>query len=257
MDKITGLLILFALSVCTISAGQNYEINSRQDSVLLEAYILEIKKSYLEEHSISLSNEQVDSLLWEQRISIVGAKLVYSPDGLFKIMIVEGEGCGAYCNPFWESKLILNGAQRSFSVMEFTSIDTIHRLPDHKYLIIQERYGRAASVFSVTTKSATLISFPDDTLIYHPIPYTHPKWGSNIDSYNRTGRFEFSQEHFIDCDLSLEYHPISQSLHYSYGTDFNYCCGIDSAYHYTGSFDYVDGVFLHQKENKTYLKTEW
>lgn len=180
-----------------------------------------------------------------------------SPDKYFKILTLNGESCGAYCNPFWESLIILSDDTK-ISSDSFTLIENIYLMTDGKYLVIQQEYSRPASVFTYSTYSAILIGFEDNEIAYYPFKYNYSKYNdiSNDSIYNPSGKLSLNQEHFIDKEQWLKYDINSKELRYQYGTDLNYCCNIDSAYIYTGKFKYVDGEFRHTKETKEYIKIE-
>lgn len=206
-------------------------------------YYLEVMRSYcVESDTFFPSEEYMDSLLRIENTSIFKGGLFWAPDSAFKIMVVEGEGCGAYCNPFWESRLITaTGLQ--VNTLNFTQIDTIHQVSHDAYLVIQSHFGRPAGFFTVTGKSAIMLRLNKDSVNQIPIPYNHPKWGSNMDESYETGRFSFDQEHFLDYPLDLSYDGKYRTIRFKYATDFEYCCGIDSAWSYEGEFKFKSDTF--------------
>ncbi len=237
----------------------NYQI-SYKDSLDLLLFWRKTAFSSLDTINANFSNSKIESLLYEYfdgkgGISVGGVH--YSPDSLFKIYVVRGESCGAYCNPFWKSEIVLANKQ-IINNLEFKDIENIYLMPDGKYLIIEKSFGRPASVYTETTKSATLISFQGNKINYHPFDYNYPKYNEiqKDSNYNPSGQLSITQEHFIDTEQYLTYDKKSKKLAYGYGTDFSYCCQIDSAYVYKGAFEYQNGKFVHLIEKKKHIKVE-
>ncbi len=208
----------------------------------------------------SLTNAEILDFLYEDfggkgglRIGGIGQ----SPDQKFKILTLKGESCGAYCNPFWESEIILSDGTK-ISTEFFNEIDNIHLMPDGKYLVLQHSYGRPASVFTVRTVSAILLDIEDKKITYHPIRYKYPKYHevSGDSLYNPSGQLSLSQEHFIPGDPRMTYDEDAMLLKYKYGTDFRYCCNTDSAFLYVGEFKYKNGEFKHLRETKEFIRID-
>lgn len=208
----------------------------------------------------SFSNSKIGKLIFEAfggKGGLLISGIHQSPDKYFKILTLNGESCGAYCNSFWESEIIFSNGIK-INADSFTEIENIYLMPDGKYLVLQQEYSRPASVFTVSTSSAILLGFENNKINYFPFKYNYPKYNeiSNDSNYNPSGKLSLHQEHFINKEQWLKYDVQSKKLRYQYGTDLNYCCNIDSAYIYTGEFEYINGKFKHLKETKEYIKTE-
>ncbi|RCW93499.1 hypothetical protein [Winogradskyella arenosi] len=233
---------------------------SYQDSLELLQLWRKDAFTVLDTVNTALSNLELQQLLLASTDGIKGISVgrVYaSPDHKFKIFGGRGASCGAYCNPYWISKIVRAKGSPLYN-LHFKDVETIALMPDGKYLVLESSFGRPASVYSETTKSATLIAFEGSDINYQRFNYKYPKYGDiQSDSlYNPTGKLVLSQEHFITNKPDLTYHPKSQRLTYQYATDFSYCCQIDSVYAYKGAFEYKNGTFIHVKEQKQYIKVD-
>jgi hypothetical protein len=239
--------------------GSNSQL-AYKDSLALLLFWRKTAFSMLDTINSNISNSKIETLFYDYydgRSGLNGGGVYSSPDGLFKILVVRGESCGAYCNPFWESQLILSN-RKKINNLSFKNIEKIYSIPDGKYLIIEESFGRPASVFTETTKSATLLSFKEGEINYHPFNFSYPKYNKikNDKIYNPSGKLSFSQEHFIDAEQYLTYNKETKRLKYSYGTDFSYCCQIDSAYVFKGVLEYKNGGFTLLNEKKEHIEVE-
>ena len=231
---------------------------SHKDSLDLLRFWRKSAFSTLDTINADFSNLKIKKLLsdysdGDKGISV--ARIYASPDNLFKIVVGRGESCGAYCNPYWVSQIVLaNG--HIIEKLGFKDLEHIYLMPDGKYLIKEKSFGRPAAVYSEKTKSATLISFKDNKINYHKIDYNYPKYNEilNDSIYNPSGKLSLSQESFIETKHYLTYNKKSKKLSYSYATDFSFCCQIDSIYAYKGEFEYKNGEFIHLTEHKKHIE---
>ncbi|WP_291117906.1 hypothetical protein [Flavobacterium sp. UBA6135] len=242
--KIFILTLAVTLLKCSSTSVPIFQDNTSStnpsDSLLLAKYKYEILKDYVEDAE-ALTTEQIDSVLYESRISIANSKVFYAPDHSFKIFTIEIEGCGAYCNSEWKSWIHYNltGKENSEEV-DFTTIDTIYKLPDHNYLIIDKSGRRPASVLTVYCERAHLISFSSDAMITHAIGT------SKQETY-----FGFCQENGVEMDESpyIKYNADKKLLTYHYGNNYAYSQGIDNDTIRQGQLKYVNGQFVFEKEH--------
>jgi hypothetical protein len=229
----------------TLKINKSTLVNANLDSLLLEKYFYEIKKSYVPDAD-SMPPEVVDSIFHDNRLNIIDGKITYSPDSSFKIFVVETESCGAYCNSEWyswihfnlnKSETIIN-ADFDNSDNNFTTIENIYTLPDNKYLIIQRSYGRPASVLTVSCIQTKLISFSEDSMIIHPI------------KYGKENSFGFCQENLVDLGDKpyIIYDDEKKILVYHYGNNYAYPNGYDVDSIRLGQFKYYNGQFVFEKE---------
>lgn len=237
----------------------NFKLTEK-DSLNLVTFWRKTAFNFIDTLNGDLSNAKIREYLYDAfdgKGGLTKGSIYQSPDQYFKILIIEGESCGAYCNPFWESEIILSNGT-TISADSFTEIENIYLMTDGKYLVIQQEYSRPASVFTFSTSSAILLGFEDNKIAYYPFKYNYSKYKdiSNDSTYNPSGKLSLNQEHFINKEQWLKYDMKSKELRYQYGTDLNYCCNIDSAYLYTGKFKYINGEFRHTKETKEYIKIE-
>lgn len=224
------------------------------DSAILARHMHEVKVEYaLEEfsdHSFNagFTEQELDSIMALERTSIQDADMFYSPDSAFKIAVLEMEGCGAYCNPFWESWLHFNdGSELVIGNLDFARIQRIEKMPDGKYLIIDQMTGRSAIHVSVTNR-ATLISTHDHQYRTYAIPKI-PSEEMKYDSALFIG-----QSAFIDTDLFIRYDNISARLNYQYATeDLGDYSNSDSLMLYNGYFQYENGAFIFKEEKSSVI----
>ncbi|WP_405225629.1 hypothetical protein [Dokdonia sp. Asnod1-B02] len=233
--------------------GSNAQL-VHKDSLDLDLFWRKTAFSMLDTINMNLPNSKIKNLLFNsddgKGILNTGG-VYYAPDGLFKILVVGGELCGAYCTPFWKSELVFSNGKR-IGNLDFRNIEHIYSMPDGNYLIVDKSFDRPASFYSVTTTSATLASFKEEEINYHTFNFTHPKY-NEIKNNTPSKKLSFSQEHFIDVEQYLTYNEDTKKLTYSYGTDFSYCCQIDSAYVFKGEFEYGNGGFTLLHEKKEYI----
>ena len=216
-------------------------IYGQSDSLLLSDFIRSVENDYLEEEEQILSEEEKERLLSEQGIFMLGGELTYAPDSAFVIFQVVGESCGAYCNPFWESKVLPR--EGSMVDLPFLSpVDTILLLPDSSYLVLQSSSVRPASVFSISTLAASIFHWDAGVLQFQSFNYPDPRWGAQEGTFNPI--LSFSQEHFLDTDQYLYFEPGDQTLRYQYAYDLSYCCEEDASFVVKGHYQYLDGELV-------------
>lgn len=217
------------------------------DSVILERHKHDVRVEYtLEEfsdHSFNshLSDEELDSIMNLDRISIQTTKMYYSPDSAFKIAVIELEGCGAYCNPQWKSWLHYNdGSGLAIGNLDFTRIRRIEKMPDGKYLVIDQMSGRSGVRVDICSR-ATLISIKDHQFK----SYTFPKVPSQETKYDSA--FAVWQSAFTDTEMFIQYEYSTSRLNYQY-TPRDWDDYSDSLTIYTGYFHYEKGAFIFKEE---------
>jgi hypothetical protein len=238
------------------------------DSVLMDNHLKMVKLNYLGWDGASLDTvdwNTVDSVLHESRISCCDGKITYAPDSLFKIYIISGESCGMYCNPFSESYAYsADNVKLAFSdEFSFTDITDIFTLPDNKYLVLQESWGRAASVLSVNCLRASLVSLRNDSLIFYLMINTdsaarfkNEEYNSDDIYYERTG-LSFCQESPGPVfEPGVHYNPSTRELSYSFGRNYAYCCQVDTNALITGTLKYEAGEFKIMEHKLKFLEPE-
>lgn len=215
------------------------------DSILLKKYENQIIGSYIDvDEPELLSEEKLNELLWENRTGIAESKVTYAPDNSFKIFTLEVHGCGAYCNPSYYSWIHYNLKEKEIiRKIDFETIDTIYKLPDNKYLIIDSSWARPASVMTVGCVGANLISFSSDSLVMHSFQYPEKY------RYNE-GAFGFCQENGVEDEETpyVNYDKDKKTLNYKYGNNYAYSYGVDIDTIRTGYFKYKEGEFILEEE---------
>ena len=233
--------VLLVCSFMTNPLGKTDKQLSKADSLILDNYKNELEKEYVEDAD-SMTREQLDSIFYEGRTSFPASGVVYSPDNSFKIFTIELESCGAYCNSEWHSWIHFNlKGKEKIKKVDFTAIDTIYKLPDNKYLIVEKSWGRPASVLTVFCLEAVLVSFSTDSLIIHPI------------KYNNQNHFGFCQENGVQSEKEpfIKYNKDKKLLTYYYGNNYAYSKGIDTDTLREGQFKYINEQFILDKETIT------
>jgi hypothetical protein len=195
---------------------------------------------YLEQDFNSgISNDALDrEFIEEMGGELMEGEIMYAPDSSFAIFNYEGESCGAYCNPFWESYVY---SYRSNSVIptdiEFSAIDDIYLLDDGRYLIREYSYGRPASVYSVECGLVRLISFQDGSIIEHEV-------------YQGDKTFGYCQETGVDIDDGpyVYYQAESKTIQYYYGQNYLFEWNEDVDTIRKGALKLENGVFVLDHE---------
>lgn len=212
---------------------------NQADSAIFQAYEYAIKRELFDEED-ALSREALDREFDDSRMMFMDHQLVHSPDGLFKIYAIQLESCGAYCNSSWYAWIHYNlkAEQEESQSINLNQVKEIHPLPDGKYLIIDESWGRPASVFTVQCLNATLISIKTDSVMLHPIPF------------RKGEQLAFCQDDGLEAEeASLKYNPDSNTLSYRYISSYAYSHGLNTDSICSGEFDYLKGEFRLKKEN--------
>ena len=216
------------------------------DSIQLEQYVRDMKMSLIgEEIDVDLPPEEQDSLLsvllFESRSSVENAGVVKSPDGAFTVFYVEGNSCGAYCNPIYAANLHSDDG-KIVKEIEAAWVTAIHKLPDGKYLLLDESWARPASVFTVTCKSVLVFAIGDTSITEEPFVHLDP-------DKEETG-FSFCHRYGdeVEVEPMLDYDPSEQTLRYRYSDNNFYPAGGDMIFVYNGTFRYKNGRFELEQE---------
>jgi len=240
----TGIAAVISLAMFSgayVSSAPSMKPES--DSAILARHIREVKVHYaLEEfsdHSFNshLTDIQIDSILAAAGLFFSGGQIIYSPDSVFTLFVVEGEECVRSCNDLCESYLHYNdGSGYVNNRVPFGHVREIAVMNDGKYLVIDEGYAGKTKTKKSTVLSASLISFTDYIVFYHPLPLnTLEDDGTQPHPF-----FQCAQKSIYPNEIALSYEPKTQHLNYRYVYDKVECCGIDSAYVTEGHFSYVD-----------------
>ena len=202
------------------------------------------------EDSIQLSDSELYAILdsiYDFHLNYESIDLSISPDSSFTIYMLQGETIGAYSVAFFISRLKLLNSDTLIPV-DINQIVDIYKLPDGKYLIIDEASIRQTSVFSENYYSALVISVQNNQVYFHPFQINLPSYNAHYtnESYNPDGKFIISQRHYHTGRQYLTYDSLQHTLSYQYSADWT----LDSGYQYTGWFQYKNGEFIHQSEDK-------
>jgi len=200
-------------------------IHKRKDSLLLKQYELKIK----EEYEITDGDN-----------SYISSVVKYSPDNIFKIFSFEIETCGGnYCHESHKTWIHYNYLRKEYICeLETKAIDTIYKMPDNKYLILDFGSDRPQSSITESYKSAYLLWFKNDSIIALQF-------------------LEIIQTNMVDnddLDEFIIYNSKNRTLTYKYSSYPNDLLGVmdgDTLSTYEGVLKYKKGEFIVQNEKIT------
>ncbi|GAL85128.1 hypothetical protein MYP_2356 [Sporocytophaga myxococcoides] len=235
--------------------------NSNLDSIRIINFINNLKLDFVSgdiDTSSIIDWDSVNEVLYMQQTTCCDGRVVYSPDSLFKIYVILGQSCGGYCNPFWESHVYSKLGNKLLMKVDspFNYITDIYKLHDNKYLIFQEEFYRAASVLSVSCRTALIVSIKHDSLIFYPVikDVTDDNFSKDFQFDNNS--FTFCQEHNISEEPELTFDTLISTLYYRFGRNYAYCCELDSDSLITGSLIYDNGEFKKLNHEVKFIETE-
>lgn len=218
------------------------------DSVILERHKHEMRVEYTVEefsdHSFNshLTDDDMDSIMQDQRSSFVSANMYYSPDSAFRIAVLEIRSCGGSCNSDWYSWLHFNdGSGLVIKNPGYHDITGIYSLPDGKYLIIDSDEG-GFGTYSCHSYAAEVISLEDHVITRHPIP-------DKREGHIVTGNYSFgvSSCTYMPDACSLTFESENNTMHYAYSDDPGPSAESDSVTVHSGIYFYADTSFIIKK----------
>ena len=213
--------------------------NSIEDSLLLNQYRQKIIKEIFELDSL-ITEVEMQLFLEETNFNLQVGFVKYAPDSTFKIFVIEGDDCGASCSNFYYSFIHYIFDKKEIALpADFTDIDTICKLEKNKYLILQSSSEHPVGPVYNYCKTADLVSFTADSVYYHPILY---KGNSTFKVCKQESAITESQPY-------ITYNTKLKLLNYSYATNYAYQLNLDIDTIRTGSFKYMKGEFVFQKED--------
>jgi hypothetical protein len=223
----------------TDKSSKRLHKNTSEDSLLMIQYRQKIIMEIFELDSL-ITEEEKQIYLEQTNFNLQDGLVKYAPDSTFKIFVYEGEDCGASCNNFYYSFIhyVYSGKEIALPA-DFTDIDTIYKLEKNKYLILQSSSEHPVGPVYNYCKSADLVSFTADSVYYHPIFYKG----------NSALKFCQQESAITESQPFLTYNTKQKLLDYSYATNYAYQLDLDIDTIRTGSFKYVKGQFILQKED--------
>lgn len=210
-----------------------------EDSLLLIQYHQKILNEIFEFDSL-INEGQKQLYLEETNFNLQEGSVKYAPDSTFKIFVIEGDDCGASCSNFYYSFIhyVYSGKEIALKA-DFTDIDTIYKLEKNKYLILQSSSEHPVGPVYNYCKTANLISFTADSVYYQPINYKG----------NSTFKVCQQESAITESQPFITYNAKYKLLNYSYAFNYAYELDLDIDTIRTGSFKYVKGQFIFQKED--------
>jgi len=213
--------------------------NKAEDSLLLIQYRQKILNEIFEFDSL-MTEEEKQLYLEETNFNLQKGSVKYAPDSTFKIFIIEGDDCGASCSNFYYSFIHYIFYKKEIALpSNFTDIDTICKLEKNKYLILQSSSEHPVGPVYNYCKTADLVTFKADSVYYHPILY---KGDSTFKVCQQESAVTESQPF-------ITYNTKQKLLNYSYAYNYAYELDLDIDTIRTGSFKYLNGKFILQKED--------
>lgn len=223
----------------TDKSSKRLHKNTSEDSLLLIQYQQKIIMEIFELDSF-ITEEEKQIYLEQTNFNLQDGSVKYAPDSTFKIFVIEGDDCGASCSNFYYSFIHYFYLGKEIVIpADFTDIDTIYELEKNKYLILQSSSEHPVGPVYNYCKSADLVSFTADSVYYQPIFYKG----------NSALKFCQQESAITESQPFLTYNTKQKLLDYSYATNYAYQLDLDIDTIRTGSFKYVKGQFILQKED--------
>lgn len=251
----TGLAVLLTGFVLLASGASSacfaQEARTESDSAIIARHLHEMKVEYaldeFSDHSYNAqySDHDLDSILAETRTAITCGRVLYAPDSAFKIVVVEGQGCGERCHAFYKTWLHFNdGSGMVLSDAGFENVTAIEKLPDGNYLVWERMQG-ITIIYGVDEIAVTLL-----TVTGHEIKHTafpQPPSLQDDESKNPYGSFRLHQIFDDSVKLTVRFDRQNNTLNYRY-LDYNFTGDMNDANVYSGSFLYTNGAFVLKEE---------
>jgi hypothetical protein len=257
----TLLLFLFALG----NSQAQFVVSKKQarlDKLTIDRYLHELNKDLvldeIQNEGMAVDTAEIDSLISESKSQYNEGKVMYAPDGKFKIYSFQGESCVAHCSNFQTAYIQLPGAKRIVDD-NMLRVKKIFKLADGKYLILQGGVTGGGEVWFDNLR-ATLVAIKGNKLICFPFSYIDPITRTNTKNNESDTSLHLLQETGLavgskqsDNNILLRFDPKTNLLYYRYTTGFDAGGKRVKYYTFSGYFRYRGGQFVHQKETKVGL----
>lgn len=171
-------------------------------------------------------------------------KVHYSPDGLFKIFVFAGEGCGAHCSSIFVSYVQFASGAVSDDV-GFADILSLEKYDKDTYISIDSSWS--GGTIGGNTLSLSLFSIDNNSLTFHPLIYAaeaEPALQRFVD-YQQAQFSIFSPWWASDLG-KIEYDSALHKVNYSY---------MDSGSYPESLAKYIPEDKLHFKSDEGLLVT--
>lgn len=174
-------------------------ISTLKDSALLKKY-----KDYLYHKNFAEGGND----------KIADGTITYSPDKLFKILVFQGESCGANCHTFYDSFVHFNLDKKVPDILEtnFYPIGQILKIDNTHYLVIHSGFD-GGGIYTHDNLAATLLTLDRNKLTVGKMS------ASPINSSNKSEKeiaIEQLQSDNEGSDFSLKFDPKTKILEYRY-----------------------------------------
>lgn len=236
-------LLLFLLIHSNVNGQQMLTRNASEDTQIIERKLTDVNNSF----------EEGDNT------SVYEGKMYYAPDSRFKILTLEGEGCGAYCNTIYYSYIYYmhngNLVEHPINVSSVTDIIKIKATEDTlEYLIFDTSPARPRSVETGVEVSFLHLFLTKETAGTKKILVHEPGNKKRLSEEDYAAFY--SPETACTDDINepkgtkgipptLSYNARTQTITYEYvGFNDNWDC----IYH-TGKYIYQNGHFVKNIEN--------
>lgn len=188
----------------------------------------------------------------EDGITIESGDFTYSPGNWFKILVISGQGCGAYCNPNYYSWIFYEkDGKLEKKNCEFVPVEDIYLVKQNtsraEFLVIDKTWARPRGVESAVFLGASLLII-DDSLHYgNFIPMDkslQPQQSIGVSLSSFCG--DTANAYLKEGEFPLfSYDPHSRIITYK---SFDYTEGDwDHCYLIGGTYKYRKGEFIEIK----------
>ena len=174
------------------------------------------------------------------------SSLTYAPDSAFKIVIVTSyNSLGS--NGVDHETFVFTPNKKTNGVIGFSHIDGIFKMPDDKYLIIDNSSGKVSSAIYADCRNIYLVTVESEGLKPHPFCKQDSTHGTNPElEGNGLGFCQYMNESTVETNFN----PGTLELTYRYVQDNPY--DEDTTYFREGTLRYENGIFrtLMNKERR-------
>lgn len=229
-----AVVLLFLLFACGSVRQIQYESftpNEMADSEKIQYYVDTMNYEYYQaELNENWRQSLIDSLVEDQQFGLKDGTVRYAPDNSFRIFCLEGEQCGAYCNPLYETVIEFANPTIEKSYINTPTITNIVKVTDTTYLLNGSGYARPSSFYSVDIEMLHYFVLTPDTAYFIPFP------GIEIGEFDPTGGFLMFQEFFLEDDMIKDYDTEKMQVTYEYRRNYEADYGKDIDSLFTGKF---------------------
>lgn len=247
-----ALIVLCSIVLISCGVSKNsfdfdlFEANASLDNERIQYYIDTMNYEYFQaELSENWTKVEMDKMIEENKFGLTDGIVRYAPDNTFRIFCLEGEQCGAYCNPLYETVLEFANPNIPDDFINTPTITAITQVTDTTYLLNGRGYARPSSFYSVEIEMLHYLVVTTDTAYFIPFPEIE------IGEFDPTGGFLMFQEYFLEDIMIKDYNSETKQVYYEYRRNYeaDYNEDIDSLF--TGKFQLGGEKIIWLENNST------